>query len=484
MAAKTILVTGGAGFVGSHLCKRLVEEGHTVISLDNYFTGTRDNHCAGVDWREGHTKDIAKLVPESVDLIYHLGEYSRVEQSLQEPDLVWQFNIEGTFAVLEYWRARKCKLIYAGSSTKFSDGGAGRDLTPYTWMKASNTELVRNYAKWYGLPFAITYFYNVYGDGEIANGPYSTLIAIFKQEMRHGQPLTVVSPGTQLRNFTHVDDTVAGLLLVGEKGLNDEYGIGAAESFSILDVAKMFGGEIIMLPEHAGNRMTSAADSAKIQALGWRQQVRLPEHIQQFLSTLEAHKHVEKRVLVFSTTFHPVEGLAEKALREVMEKTPDIHFDVITTAFSLEAKDAPSPLKNVTVYRLGTGAKSDKYRLIQLGAEKALELRKKHSYLFGWAILASYATLAAVRMKRKSSMPLLITLADQKLSTAPVRAHYLRYVLGTADQVSAADSAQEKLASGILGATRFANNRMGDVFANQLRFLYNATFKQLRRKKI
>src|SRR4051812_27178590 len=99
---KTILVTGGAGFIGSHLCKRLVDEGHNVISLDNYFTGSRQNHVAGVEYRDGHTKDIAALVPEHVDLIFHLGEYARVEQSLEEPALVWDLNVHGTFSVLEY----------------------------------------------------------------------------------------------------------------------------------------------------------------------------------------------------------------------------------------------------------------------------------------------------------------------------------------------------------------------------------------------
>src|SRR4051812_36789334 len=116
MASKLILVTGGAGFIGSNLCERLVASGHRVISLDNYFTGSRENHVAGVEYREGHTKDIAKVVPETPDLIYHLGEYARVEQSLEEPALVYDLNAVGTFAVLEFWRAKKCKLVYAGSS--------------------------------------------------------------------------------------------------------------------------------------------------------------------------------------------------------------------------------------------------------------------------------------------------------------------------------------------------------------------------------
>src|SRR3989344_5107531 len=104
---KTILVTGGAGFIGSHLCERLAKDGHRVISLDNYFTGSKDNHMPGVEYREGHTKDIAKHIPEDPDIIYHLGEYSRVRHSLAEPSVTFDLNLMGTLGVLEYWREKR-----------------------------------------------------------------------------------------------------------------------------------------------------------------------------------------------------------------------------------------------------------------------------------------------------------------------------------------------------------------------------------------
>ncbi len=214
MDKKLVLVTGGAGFVGSHLCARLVAYGHRVISLDNYFTGSPGNHVAGVDYRKGHTRDIAKHVSETPDWVFHLGEYSRVEKSFEDPiELVWDMNSAGTFSVLEFTRRKKAKLIYAGSSTKFADGGEGKNQSPYAWTKATNAELVRNYGMWFGLPYAICYFYNVYGQGEISSGPYSTVIGIFKQEYRRGLPMTVVAPGTQTRCFTHVSDIVSGLVL-------------------------------------------------------------------------------------------------------------------------------------------------------------------------------------------------------------------------------------------------------------------------------
>ena len=283
--SKTIVVTGGAGFIGSHLCGRLVAAGHKVISLDNYFTGSRENHVAGVEYREGHTKDIAKHITETPDMIYHLGEYSRVEVSLTEPALVWDLNTAGTFGVVEFWRTLNtsgvCKLVYAGSSTKFGDGGLGRVQSPYAWTKASNTELVQNYGAWYKLPFAITYFYNVYGPGE-REGKYGTVVEIFHQQHMRKEPLTVVLPGTQKRNFTHVDDIVDGLILVGEKGEGYEFGLGADESYSVLDVATMFGGPQIMLPERPGNRMSAAIDTTKSRAIGWSAKRKLAEYIAVF----------------------------------------------------------------------------------------------------------------------------------------------------------------------------------------------------------
>jgi UDP-glucose 4-epimerase len=284
---RTIVVTGGAGFIGSRLCQRLAAAGERVISLDNYFTGREETHVPGVDYRRGHTRDIADLIPETPDLIYHLGEYSRVEKSFEEPATVWDLNKVGSFGVLEFCRARGVKLVYAGSSTKFADGGLGRDQSPYAWTKATNTELVRNYGDWYGLKYAITYFYNVYGPGERADA-YGTVIEIFRQRMLAGQPLKVVAPGGQQRIFTHVDDIVDGLELIGEVGEGDEFGLGADDAYSILQVAEMFGAPIEMLPERSGNRMGAWLNVARTQSLGWRARRKLPDYIAAAVARAEA----------------------------------------------------------------------------------------------------------------------------------------------------------------------------------------------------
>ncbi len=276
MKQKTILVTGGAGFVGSHLCEKLAKnKDNDVYSLDNYFTGSTKNHVDDVKYIKGSTVDIDKLIKFKPDVVYHLGEYSRVEQSFDDIKKVWEFNKDGTFAVLEFVRKVGCKIIYAGSSTKYGDASS-----PYSWTKATNTELVMNYGKWFSIPYAITYFYNVYGPREIETGKYATLIALFKKKMKNKETLTITKPGTQIRNFTHIEDTIDGLVLVGEKGLGDEFGIGSPKSYTILEIAKMFGGKIKMIPERKGNRKIAKLVTTKTRSLGWKPKKDIKDYIE------------------------------------------------------------------------------------------------------------------------------------------------------------------------------------------------------------
>lgn len=478
--AKLILVTGGAGFVGSNLCARLVAEGHRVISLDNYFAGTREAHKPGVEYREGHTKDIEQLVPETPDLVYHLGEYSRVEKSFEDVEALWDLNKTGTFAVLEFVRRRGSKIVYAGSSTKFADGGLGRDQSPYAWAKAANTELVKNYGAWFGVPYAITYFYNVYGPGERA-GAFGTVIEIFRQNYLAGRSLTVTSPGTQKRNFTHVDDIVDGLVLVGEKGEGDEYGLGDEQAYSLLEVAQMYGSEIVMLPERQGNRSASTLETEKAHALGWSAKRHLAEYIADVRTRAQPKSLRENRILVFTTTFHPIMGDAERALCRLMEKMPDMQFDIVTAMHSPEAKNATCPVPNATVHHVGWGSRFDKYLLPVWGAAIGHRLAAKHSYLFSWSVMASYGTLAALSVRRTAKLPLLVTLADQRLSW--YERLFLRLVIGQADQVYASLPEQGRR---IASLTRRMQERRslgeGDAFANQVRFAYSTLLTKILKK--
>ncbi len=470
---KMILVTGGAGFIGSHLCERLTKQGHRVISLDNYFAGSRNNHVAGVEYREGHTKDIETLVPETPDMVYHLGEYSRVEQSLLEPAIVEDLNTIGTRGVLEFWKKRQCKLVYAGSSTKFGDDGTTRTTSPYACTKAENTERVKAIGDAMHLPYAITYFYNVYGPRE-RSGIYGTVIEIFKEMYRTGSPIAVTSPGTQTRNFTHVLDIVDGLIVVGEKGYGDEYGLGNERSYSILEVATQFGGDVIFLPKRAANRMMSGLDTSKANALGWNPKQSLETYIQNFVLAEARGQKKDTRVLVFSTTFLPTVGPAETALLELMDKMPAVHFDVVTTKFVSGASNI-RPTANSDVFRIGFGFRGDKYLLPILGYFEARRLHKKNGYLFAWSLMASYAGLAGVLAKRLLKVPLLITLADQNIADAgPFVRFMLKRILSDADQVYSANADQEQQVFSIAGATvKRSIGGEGDAFANQLRYAYS-----------
>jgi UDP-glucose 4-epimerase len=290
--SQTLLVTGGAGFVGSNLIKALLTDypAAAVVSIDNYFTGVPENHVNDprVTYLDGSTVDIAKIwagrgLP-SPEIVFHLGEYSRIVQSFEDHDLTWDFNLLGTKEVVKFASAAGSKLIYAGSSSKFGNDGQDENLNPYAWTKAKNIEYITNYANWYGLDFAITYFYNVYGPGQISHGRYATVIGIFESQYLAGEPLTVVSPGTQTRDFTHIDDIVRGIVVVAQKGSGDGYLLGAAHEWSLLDVARLFGGDYVLVPPLRGERVRGHADITKAAGLGWRPQRRLDAYVAAFLA--------------------------------------------------------------------------------------------------------------------------------------------------------------------------------------------------------
>ena len=287
---KLILVTGGAGHVGSHVIEELVKDpDNRVISLDNYFNGSVKNHIQNehVEYRHGSTADIFKLVPETPDIIYHLGEYARIIQSFDEPDKVFEMNTHGAIAVVEFCRKREIKkLVYAASSTKFGDdgnGGEGRSHSPYTFSKAQNVDLVKNYGKWYNLNYAICYFFNAFGPREVGTGKYATLIAKFEQLYLKGEAITVTRPGTQGRNFTYVKDIARGMVLVGEKGVGDGYALNNTKFHTMLEVAEAFGCGIKMIGGDPGRSGRGDLPTKAREELGWETTVDVMDYIKDFV---------------------------------------------------------------------------------------------------------------------------------------------------------------------------------------------------------
>ena len=287
MARRTILVTGGAGHVGSHLIELLVAEGESrVISLDNYSNGRVENHISGAEYRVGHTKDIDRLVPERPDVVFHLGEYARIATSFEDVAIVYDYNITGTFGVAEFCRKRSVeKLVYAASSTRFAIEGDGRHQNPYSFTKSTNVDLLNDYGRWYGLPYAICYFYNAYGPREVGDGPYATLIARFETMRKRGETLTVVAPGTQRRAFTYVKDLARGIKLVGERGQGDGYALRAENSYSVLDIAAAFGGPYEIIEGYPGRDDVADDPTRARDELGWKPTMDVMDYIRTTMAT-------------------------------------------------------------------------------------------------------------------------------------------------------------------------------------------------------
>jgi UDP-glucose 4-epimerase len=271
-----VLVIGGAGFVGSNLCRELARLGLNVQSLDDYSTGCVSNHVNNVKYINGDCRDINKIGEEIglVDTVFHLGEFPRVELSVERP-IDAMNRITGTISpVIEFCHKNSAKLVYSASSTRFGDS-----QSPYSICKEMNAQLVHRLCSYLNMQYAITYFYNVYGPNEISSGLYATLIAKIIDAKRNGRKITITAPGTQKRNFTHVLDIVSALVLVGERGQGDNYGIGADDSYSVIDVVRFSGCNFGIGEERKGNRSSSELMTDEVKALGWKQQYNLLKYI-------------------------------------------------------------------------------------------------------------------------------------------------------------------------------------------------------------
>jgi UDP-glucose 4-epimerase len=272
-----ILIIGGAGFIGSHLCEAYAQK-YDVTSIDNYISGKKDNHIKNVEYLDMDAKDVLSL-KDDFNLIFHLGEYSRVEKSLEKIDFVLQNNSLPILNILKLAKRSNAKLIYAGSSTKFADNGENKFKSPYSFSKWQNSELVKFYCEHCNIPYAITYFYNVYGGRENPDGEYATVVAKFLSRHRMKKKLYVTKPGTQTRNFTHIEDTIDALKIIAEKGTGDEYGIASPNIYSIDEVAKLISNNIEYVKENPANRMSSQVITKKILALGWKPRQELSDYI-------------------------------------------------------------------------------------------------------------------------------------------------------------------------------------------------------------
>ena len=259
-----IIVTGGAGFIGSNLIKLLLKKTKfRIISIDNYSTGKIKNQILSkrVNYVNADTKnifDILKNYKNKINSIFHFGEFARIYQSFLKMNECIDSNSIGSNAVFNFCLVNKIKLIYSATSASIGNNGNDKNLSPYAFTKAKNLELLENLKKWFKFKYEVIYFYNVYGPSQISKGEMATVIGIFENQFKNKKPLTVVKPGTQSRRFTHVDDTVAACFYAWKKKKCRHYSISNKKSYTILKVAKMFGGKIKYLPSRPGERYASA----------------------------------------------------------------------------------------------------------------------------------------------------------------------------------------------------------------------------------
>jgi UDP-glucose 4-epimerase len=287
-----LVVTGGAGFIGFNLISELIKfKKFRILSIDNYSTGLSINHIKNkrIKYLKGNTKNIEILLKSyagRIHSIFHFGEFARIYQSFKNVNECLNSNIEGSSNVFNFALKNKIKLIYSATSANLGNKGDDMNLSPYAFSKAKNLELLENLKKWFNFRYEVIYFYNVYGERQICKGNMATVVGIFEDCFKKKKKLPVVRPGTQVRRFTHVNDTIKACIFAWKKNKCKHYSIASNQSYSIIELAKLFGNKINYLSKRAGERYTSALTKMNLnnQIIRLSAKIRLKDYVKNFLS--------------------------------------------------------------------------------------------------------------------------------------------------------------------------------------------------------
>ncbi len=293
-----ILVTGGAGFVGTNLIKRLLSDGNNVISLDNYSTGFKSNQIDGCNYIEVDISDDSRRHKafgletyqlDNIHLIFHLAALARIQPSFKNPHEVFKVNALGTENVLNWAREKNIPVVYAGSSSTHGDHYAN----PYTFTKWQGELLCEMYKKVFDLPTAVCRFYNVYGPHQILDGAYAAVIGIFETQYKNNKPLTITGNGEQRRDFTHIDDIVDGLVKCGDIIVTDDvykvsgktFELGRGKNYSINEVASFFKTDIEYISKRPGEMDTTLCKSKEARRLlNWNPKINIEDYVKNWIS--------------------------------------------------------------------------------------------------------------------------------------------------------------------------------------------------------
>jgi len=279
-----ILVTGGAGFVGTNLIKRLLKDGHNVVSLDNYSTGKAENEQEGCKYYDVDIRDVLDFdfFMEDVDVVYHLAALARIQPSFKNPAPTLEIGILGTMNILEWVREKDCKLIFAGSSSVHS----GKMKNPYTFSKYVADDLCLLYKEHFDVDVSICRFYNVYGPHQLTEGKYCTVVGIFERQYKTNEPLTITGDGEQRRDFTHIDDIVSGLILTSESETSHKtIELGRGNNYSINELAAMFDTETEYIEARPGEARVTLCDTSEANIkIGYKPTRNIEDYVKEVIS--------------------------------------------------------------------------------------------------------------------------------------------------------------------------------------------------------
>jgi UDP-glucose 4-epimerase len=291
-----IIVTGGAGFIGSNLVDELIKQGHNVTVIDNESSTSNDqfyhNDAATYFKYVIAEYDLIRPLFDGVDYVFHLAAESRIQPTIENPVLAVRTNTLGTGVILQCSReAGVKKVMYSSTSSAY-----GRNepplvetmqddcLNPYSVSKVSGEKLCHMYTELFGLQTIVFRYFNIYGPREPSKGPYAPVVRLFLRQKDDGEALTIVGDGQQRRDFTHVSDVVNANIIAMNTDFTGLFNIGTGTNHSVIDLARMISDTVKFIPQRPGEaRVTLANNKKAFELLGWEPKVKLEDYIQEIL---------------------------------------------------------------------------------------------------------------------------------------------------------------------------------------------------------